>query len=112
MKPNILMCMVFLLWDLEFYDFLNLWNKSVGSKHGQNWVLINFGKVLKCKYWNSVPILHLAYELKVMVKRMVGNQIGNLTFDHQNLRNMGQMTYELNIWYNVEMLFSRIAICF
>jgi hypothetical protein len=43
---------------------------------------------------------------------MVGSQIGNLTFDHQNLGNIGQMTYELNIWYNVEKLFSRIAICF
>jgi hypothetical protein len=38
------------------------------------------------------------------MKKKIENQIGNLIFEHSNLGNMGQMTFDRNVWHGIEKI--------
>jgi hypothetical protein len=40
-----------------------------------------------------------------MARRMTNSQIYNLILNHQNLGNMGQISFELNMWYDDGIFF-------
>jgi hypothetical protein len=45
------------------------------------------GKIFKIKYWKWICIFHLQMWVKSYGKKMEGNQIRNLTSNHNNLGN-------------------------
>jgi hypothetical protein len=43
-----------------------------------------------------------------MIKKMGGNQIGNLTLDHKSLENRGEMRSDRGVLYTIGKIFLRV----